>query len=291
MLLSMTGFGKSKVSLSGKNYTIEIKSLNSKSLDLNFKAAAELRDKEIEIRKLISDTIIRGKADLFLQEEKSSINATALNFTLIENYYQQIKQFTDEKDIPIGNDVLSTILRFQDIAKPEMNELTEDDYLQLKNGIETALTNLMKFRKDEGAQLEKDILEKIANIQQLKTAIEPFESRRIEKVREKLEADIAKLVQQENIDKNRLEQEIIFYLEKMDINEEKVRLDTHCNYFIEMVQQNSIEKGKKLGFIAQEIGREINTIGSKANDVDIQKCVIQMKDELEKIKEQLMNIL
>lgn len=287
----MTGFGKSKVSLSGKNYTIEIKSLNSKSLDLNFKAAAELRDKEIEIRKLISDTIIRGKADLFLQEEKSSINATALNFTLIENYYQQIKQFTDEKDIPIGNDVLSTILRFQDIAKPEMNELTEDDYLQLKNGIETALTNLMKFRKDEGAQLEKDILEKIANIQQLKTAIEPFESRRIEKVREKLEADIAKLVQQENIDKNRLEQEIIFYLEKMDINEEKVRLDTHCNYFIEMVQQNSIEKGKKLGFIAQEIGREINTIGSKANDVDIQKCVIQMKDELEKIKEQLMNIL
>lgn len=286
----MTGFGKSKVSLSGKNYIIEIKSLNSKSLDLNFKAAAELRDKEIEIRKLISETIVRGKVDLFLQEEKSSANATALNFSLIENYYQQIKQFTVDKNIPIG-DVLPTILRFQDISKPELNELVEEDYVQLKNGIEAALSNLVKFRKDEGAQLEKDILERIGNIQQLKKEIEPFESRRIEKLREKFDTDLAKFIQQENIDKNRLEQEIIFYLEKMDINEEKVRLETHCNYFIEIVQESIMEKGKKLGFIAQEIGREINTIGSKANDVDMQKRVIQMKDELEKIKEQLMNIL
>ena len=290
MLLSMTGFGKSKVALSGKNYTVEIKSLNSKSLDLNFKAAAELRDKEIEIRKLISDTVVRGKVDLFLQEEKSSANATTLNFTLIENYYEQIKQFTIEKNIPIG-DVLSTILRFQDISKPELNELNEQDYLQLKSGIETALANLIKFRKDEGAQLEIDLLERVNVIQQLKTEIAPYETRRIEKLREKFDTDLAKFIQQENIDKNRLEQEIIFYLEKMDITEEKVRLETHCNYFKEMVNDDSTEKGKKLGFIAQEIGREINTIGSKANDVDIQKCVIKMKDELEKIKEQLMNIL
>lgn len=286
----MTGFGKSKVALSGKNYTIEIKSLNSKSLDLNFKAAAELRDKEIEIRKLISDTVVRGKVDLFLQEEKSSTNSTTLNFTLIENYYDQIKQFTTEKNIPIG-DVLSTILRFQDISKPELNELNEQDYVQLKNGIETALSNLIKFRKDEGAQLEIDLIERVNVIQQLKTEIAPYEIRRIEKLREKLDTDLSKFVQQENIDKNRLEQEIIFYLEKMDITEEKVRLETHCNYFKEMVNDDSTEKGKKLGFIAQEIGREINTIGSKANDVDIQKCVIKMKDELEKIKEQLMNIL
>ena len=166
----MTGFGKSKVALSGKNYTVEIKSLNSKSLDLNFKAAAELRDKEIEIRKLISDTVVRGKVDLFLQEEKSSANITTLNFTLIENYYEQIKQFTIEKNIPIG-DVLSTILRFQDISKPELNELNEQDYLQLKSGIETALANLIKFRKDEGAQLEIDLLERVNVIQQLKTEI------------------------------------------------------------------------------------------------------------------------
>ena len=178
MLLSMTGFGKSKVALSGKNYTVEIKSLNSKSLDLNFKAAAELRDKEIEIRKLISDTVVRGKVDLFLQEEKSSANATTLNFTLIENYYDQIKQFTIEKNIPIG-DVLSTILRFQDISKPELNELNEQDYLQLKSGIETALSNLIKFRKDEGAQLEIDLLERVNVIQQLKTEIAPFETRKI----------------------------------------------------------------------------------------------------------------
>ncbi len=290
MLLSMTGFGKSKVALSGKNYTVEIKSLNSKSLDLNFKAAAELRDKEIEIRKLISDTVVRGKVDLFLQEEKSSTNTITLNFTLIENYYEQIKQFTTEKNIQIG-DVLSTILRFQDISKPELNELNEQDYLQLKSGIETALANLIKFRKDEGAQLEIDLLERITVIQKLKLEIAPYETRRIEKLREKLDTDLVKFVQQESIDKNRLEQEIIFYLEKMDITEEKVRLETHCNYFKEMVKENTTEKGKKLGFIAQEIGREINTIGSKANDVDIQKCVIKMKDELEKIKEQLMNIL
>lgn len=290
MLLSMTGFGKSKVALSGKNYTIEIKSLNSKSLDLNFKAAAELRDKELEIRKLISDTIIRGKVDLFLQEEKSSANATALNFSLIENYYEQIKKFTEEKNIPIG-DVLPTILRFQDISKPELNELNDADFIHLKNAISEALASLTDFRKNEGKELEKDIIQRIQQIQDLKNELPDFESQRIDKLRAKFQHDLETLVKAESIDQNRFEQEIIFYLEKMDITEEKVRLETHCNYFLEIIQEKGVEKGKKIGFIAQEIGREINTIGSKANDVDIQKRVIQMKDELEKIKEQLMNIL
>ena len=286
----MTGFGKSKVALSGKNYTIEIKSLNSKSLDLNFKAAAELRDKELEIRKLISDTIIRGKVDLFLQEEKSSANVTALNFSLIENYYTQIKKFTEEKNIPIG-DVLPTILRFQDISKPELNELNDADFIHLKNAISEALAGLTDFRKNEGKELEKDIIQRIQQIQDLKNELPDFESQRIDKLRAKFQHDLETLVKAESIDQNRFEQEIIFYLEKMDITEEKVRLETHCNYFLEIIQEKGVEKGKKIGFIAQEIGREINTIGSKANDVDIQKRVIQMKDELEKIKEQLMNIL
>lgn len=290
MLFSMTGYGKSRVNLSGKNYIIEIKSLNSKSLDLNFKAAAELRDKEIEIRKIMSDSIIRGKVDLYLQEEKSSTNNTLLNFSLIENYYEQIQKFTSEKNIPIG-DVLSTILRFQDISKPELNELSADDYIQLKNALEIALKNLSDFRKEEGTQLEKDIVYRIQNILSLKKLIEPYETNRIDKLKDKFRQEISTLIQQDAIDKNRLEQEIIFYLEKLDITEEKVRLESHCAYFNEIINDNTIEKGKKLGFIAQEIGREINTIGSKANDADIQKYVVQMKDDLEKIKEQLLNIL
>jgi uncharacterized protein (TIGR00255 family) len=286
----MTGYGKSRVNLSGKNYIIEIKSLNSKSLDLNFKAAAELRDKEIEIRKIMSDSIIRGKVDLYLQEEKSSTNNTLLNFSLIENYYQQIQQFTSEKNIPLG-DVLPTILRFQDISKPELNELSADDYIQLKLALDNALKNLSDFRKEEGTQLEKDIVYRIQNILSLKKLIEPYETNRIDKLKDKFRQEISSLIQQDAIDKNRLEQEIIFYLEKLDITEEKVRLETHCAYFIEIMNDNAVEKGKKLGFIAQEIGREINTIGSKANDADIQKYVVQMKDDLEKIKEQLLNIL
>lgn len=234
MLLSMTGFGKSKVALSGKNYTIEIKSLNSKSLDLNFKAAAELRDKELEIRKLISDTIIRGKVDLFLQEEKSSANATALNFSLIENYYEQIKKFTEEKNIPIG-DVLPTILRFQDISKPELNELNDADFIHLKNAISEALASLTDFRKNEGKELEKDIIQRIQQIQDLKNELPDFESQRIDKLRAKFQHDLETLVKAESIDQNRFEQEIIFYLEKMDITEEKVRLETHCNYFLEII--------------------------------------------------------
>ncbi|HOY40232.1 MAG TPA: YicC family protein [Chitinophagales bacterium] len=290
MLYSMTGYGKSSIKLGDKSYIIEIKSLNSKSLDLNFKAVAELRGKEIEIRKLIGSQLIRGKVDLFFQEEKANGITGGLNFNLIENYYLQLKKFSDEKNIPLG-DVVPAILRFQDISKAELAELNDDDMLALNEGVKEALSNIIQFRKDEGTQLEKDLVDRIRAIEQLKAELQPHEENRMEKLREKLKHDVAVHVQEELMDKNRFEEELIFYLEKMDINEEKVRLDTHCLYFMETLQEDTMEKGKKLGFIAQEIGREINTIGSKANDANMQKIVVQMKDELEKIKEQVLNIL
>jgi uncharacterized protein (TIGR00255 family) len=290
MLYSMTGYGKSSIKLGDKSYIIEIKSLNSKSLDLNFKAVAELRGKEIEIRKLIGSQLIRGKVDLFFQEEKANGITGGLNFNLIENYYLQLKKFSDEKNIPLG-DVVPAILRFQDISKAELAELNDDDMLALNEGVKEALSNIIQFRKDEGTQLEKDLVDRIRSIEQLKAELQPHEENRMEKLREKLKHDVAVHVQEELMDKNRFEEELIFYLEKMDINEEKVRLDTHCLYFMETLQEDTMEKGKKLGFIAQEIGREINTIGSKANDANMQKIVVQMKDELEKIKEQVLNIL
>jgi len=286
----MTGYGKSSIKLGDKSYIIEIKSLNSKSLDLNFKAVAELRGKEIDIRKLISSQLIRGKVDLFFQEEKSNGMTGGLNFNLIENYYQQLMKFSEEKNIPLG-DVVPAILRFQDISKAELAELNDDDIVALYKGVEEALKNIIQFRKDEGTQLEKDLIERIKAIQQLKSELQPHEESRMEKLREKLKLDVANHVAEGAIDNNRFEEELIYYLEKMDINEEKVRLDTHCLYFTETLQEDVMEKGKKLGFIGQEIGREINTIGSKANDANMQKIVVQMKDELEKIKEQVLNIL
>ena len=290
MLYSMTGYGKSSIKLGDKSYIIEIKSLNSKSLDLNFKAVAELRGKEIDIRKLISSQLIRGKVDLFFQEEKSNGMSGNLNFNQIENYYHQLLKFSNEKNIPLG-DIIPAILRLQDINKGELAELNEDDIVSLNKGVEESLKNVIQFRKDEGTQLEKDLIARINAIQQLKSEMAPHEMSRMEKLKEKLKQDIMNHVQEGLVDKNRFEEELIYYLEKMDINEEKVRLDTHCLYFMETLQEDVMEKGKKLGFIGQEIGREINTIGSKANDSNMQKIVVQMKEELENIKEQVLNVL
>lgn len=290
MLLSMTGYGKANLKLGDKTYTIEIKSLNSKSLDLNFKAVAELRSVELEIRKLIAEKLVRGKVDLFFQEEKSQGVATSLNLNLIEHYYLQLHQFSQEKNIPLG-EVIPAILRFQDVNKSDLAELNEEDVDALRVAVQEALKNVIQFRKDEGTQLEKDIVERINIIQQLQMELTPFEKDRIEKLKEKIKQEISNHVPEEMIDKNRFEEEMIFYIEKMDVTEEKVRLETHCNYFLEIINESTIEKGKKLGFIAQEIGREINTIGSKASDANMQKIVVQMKDELEKIKEQLMNVI
>lgn len=286
----MTGYGKSAIRLGDKSYIIEIKSLNSKSLDLNFKAVAELRGKEVELRKLIAAQLIRGKVDVFFQEEKANGISGGLNFNLIESYYQQLTKFSKEKNIPMG-DVLPAILRFQDISKGELAELNEDDFTSLLHGIEQALDKVMRYRNDEGAQLEEDLKERMRMIQYLKETLLPFEEERMTKVKEKLHQELHTHLPEGTVDKNRFEEELIYYLEKIDINEEKVRLEAHCRYFLETLQEEAVEKGKKLGFIAQEIGREINTIGSKSNDANMQKIVVQMKEELEKIKEQVLNVL
>lgn len=290
MLYSMTGYGKSSIKLGDKSYAIEIKSLNSKSLDLNFRTVAELRGKEIELRKLMAAKLIRGKVDLYFHEDKTNGAYSSLNFNAIENYYTQLAKFSQEKNIPVG-DILPAILRFQDINKTELAELTEEDFLSLTKAISDALDNVIQYRKSEGQFLEDDLKERIQIIQTLKEKLLNFESSRVEKVKEKLNQLLCTQITESTVDKIRLEEELIYYIEKMDINEEKVRLDAHCLYFKELLEENIQEKGKKLGFIAQEIGREINTIGSKSSDANMQKIVVQMKDELEKIKEQVLNIL
>lgn len=291
MLLSMTGYGKSNVRLGDKSYSVEIKSLNSKQLDLNFKIVADLREKELEVRKVIAEKLIRGKVELYFQEDKSGGAMAGLNFNLLEQYYKQLQQFSAEKDIPLGDNIISAILRFQDINKSDAPTLNEQDADALLNAVKNALNGLIQFRTDEGSQLEKDLIERINVIQQYKNELSLYENARLEKLKIKLKQDLENYLKDDSIDKNRFEEELIYYLEKMDINEEKVRLETHCNYFLQVLEESNMEKGKKLGFIAQEMGREINTIGSKASDASMQKLVILMKDELEKIKEQALNVL
>jgi uncharacterized protein (TIGR00255 family) len=287
MLYSMTGFGKATCNINNQNYNIEIKTLNSKQLDINLKNANTLKDIEIDIRKTISNNIIRGKVDIQFTEEKADKNAV-LNFDAIEKIYQSIVEFSSKKNIPIG-DVFPSILRMSDVIKTEQFEITETDKLNILAAFDQAILALNLFRKNEGSVLEIDILQRIEIIQNLQEELSIFEPLRTVKIKEKLHAELSQL--SISIDQNRLEQELIFYIEKLDITEEKIRLQAHCNYFLEICNNTEIEKGKKLGFVVQEIGREINTIGSKANDANMQKIVVQMKDELEKIKEQLNNIV
>ncbi len=291
MLLSMTGYGKSNVKLGDKSYSLEIKSLNSKQLDLNFKIVADLREKELEVRKVIAEKLIRGKVELYFQEDKSGGATAGLNFNLLEQYYNQLQQFSAERNIPLGENIISAVLRFQDINKSEGSTLNEQDADALLQAVIEALNGVIQFRTDEGSQLEKDLIERIKVIQQYKNDLALYENARLEKLKIKLKQDLENYLQDDSIDKNRFEEELIYYLEKMDINEEKVRLETHCNYFLQVLRETTMEKGKKLGFIAQEMGREINTIGSKASDASMQKLVILMKEELEKIKEQVLNVL
>ena len=283
----MTGYCKSSCSINNQNYTLEIKTLNSKQLDIYLKNATVLKDIEIELRKILTQQIIRGKVEIFLNLAKHE-NNSQLDFNAIKSLYNDVVQFANDNQIQVG-DLLPTVIKLSENLKSEFDDISEEDKNTLLQSIENMLSELTAFRAKEGQALEIDILSRINLIRQLLQEIEPFEQNRIQKVREKLTYELQQI--NINVDINRLEQELIFYIEKLDITEEKTRLQTHCNYFTEIVKDNSIEKGKKLGFIAQEIGREINTIGSKANDASMQKIVILMKDELEKIKEQLNNIL
>ena len=291
MIQSMTGYGKAVVAFKEKKINVEVKSLNSKSLDLSTRIAPLYREKEMEIRQMITKALERGKVDFSIWiEREAGSDATPINAALVENYYRQIKTISAQTGIPEPQDWFYTLLRMPDVtSKTESEELTAEEWKAAQQAIEQALQQLVDFRIQEGAALERKFAEKIDNIEALLASIEPYEKARVEKIRQRI-VDGLKEIPEVEYDKNRLEQELIYYIEKLDISEEKQRLTNHLNYFRETMREGH-GQGKKLGFIAQEMGREINTTGSKSNQAEMQNIVVKMKDELEQIKEQVLNAL
>lgn len=291
MIQSMTGYGKSVVAYKDKKINVEIKSLNSKALDLSTRIAPLYREKEMEIRQMIAKALERGKVDFSIWIEKDTIvDPTPINTALVENYYHQIKEISAQTGIPEPQDWFYTLLRLPDVTtKTEVETLEEEEWVAVKSAIEEAIHHLVEFRIQEGAALQKKFTEKIDNIGKLLASIEPYEKSRVEKIRAKI-IDGLKEIPEVDYDKNRLEQELIYYIEKLDISEEKQRLANHLRYFRETMEEGH-GQGKKLGFIAQEMGREINTTDSKSNQAEMQNIVVKMKDELEQIKEQVLNAL
>lgn len=292
MILSMTGYGKSTLVANNKKITVEIKSLNSKQMDLSVKLPLPYRDIELELRNHITKEVGRGKVDVFISSESIDSNAAAfVNVELIKAYKEQVEKLSHELSIPEPDDWYATLLRMPDVFKQDLStvEVEKAELDAVKDAVQNALDALNEFRRQEGEKLYHFFKDKIDAIQQLLLAIEPYEASRTEKIKARI---IEQLEQLGNVDydKNRLEQELIFYIEKLDITEEKIRLQNHLNYFIETLD-NAEHQGKKLGFIAQEMGREINTTGSKANQAELQKLVVEMKDNLEQIKEQVLNVL
>lgn len=287
----MTGYGKATAVFENKKINVEIKSLNSKALDLSTRIAPLYREKEIEIRSMIAAALERGKVDFCLWVEKEAgTDATPINGSMLNNYYQQIRQISETYQIPLPDDWFATLLRMPDVmSKVDIEELSDAEWLIVRQTISEAIQKLVDFRKQEGAALEKKFTEKIENIAALLKSIEPYEKSRTERIRQRL-IDGLQAIPEVEYDHNRLEQEMIYYIEKLDINEEKQRLSNHLKYFMDTMAQGH-GQGKKLGFIAQEMGREINTTGSKSNNAEMQNIVVKMKDELEQIKEQVLNVL
>ena len=287
----MTGFGKATCEFGNKKIVVEIKSLNSKQLDVSTRISGLYREKDIEIRNELSQKLERGKIDLSLYVDNSSKESvTQINQSVIESYYQQIKTLADNIGVDMPTNWFDILLRLPDTMKTETVELDENEWLEIKKTIGMGIDQLTEFRIQEGKSLEAVFANKIAHIGELLEETAPFEAERVEKIKARLEENLKALSDKIDYDKNRLEQELIFYIEKLDVNEEKVRLRNHLDYFIETMQHEK-SPGKKLGFIAQEIGREINTLGSKANNSDMQKIVVLIKDDLEQIKEQVLNVL
>lgn len=292
MIKSMTGFGKTSTVVSGKMIVIEIKTLNSKQLDISTRIMPAYREKELEIRNWVAQYLERGKIEVSIYQDKinSAEQTVEINFDLAKEYYQQLKNLSQFLNNEVQSDLLIQVLRMPDVITAQKEELDEECWILLKDKISETCNLVNQFRVEEGAVLQKDLTQRVHLIMEFLNAIDPFENERMQQIRNKLNealqvADLSRVV-----DPNRFEQEMIYYLEKWDITEEKVRLKKHCNYFLDTL--NAAEsQGKKLGFITQEMGREINTIGSKCNLFEIQQLVVQMKEEVEKIKEQLANIL
>jgi uncharacterized protein (TIGR00255 family) len=287
MIKSMTGFGKHVSELADKKITVEVRSLNSKQLDLNVRIPGLYREKELELRSEIGRTVERGKVDISIYSESISVEkSVTINKSLALNYYNELQALSGELG-EVPRDYLSIIVKMPDVLRPERQELDEKEWAGVKAAVDKALQAFNKFREDEGRVLQKEFEERLNNIVTLLDEVTVLDQQRMPAVRERLQKAVDEL--SEKIDQNRFEQELIYYIEKLDITEEKLRLRTHCEYFLNTMKEAS--SGRKLGFITQEIGREINTIGSKANDAGIQKLVVRMKDELEKLKEQLLNVL
>ena len=294
MILSMTGYGKAETTLRGRKLICEIRSLNSKSMDISVRLAPQLRARELELRTLLTQRLERGKVDLtiYFQEDQTLAAPTAVNWSAAEQYAQQYK---DRFGGEVPAEVMAAILRFPDVLKTQedASDLTDEEWSSVQALLNQAIDAFIAFRAQEGAALEKMFAEKLDGIMDLLAQVEPFEKGRVEKIKERLEQNLAQLSAetQAQIDRNRLEQEMIYYLEKLDITEEKVRLTNHIKYFRETMAGDGSGVGKKLGFVAQEMGREINTLGSKSNQSEMQIIVVKMKDILEQIKEQVLNVL
>jgi len=291
MIRSMTGFGKTEFEVGTKKITLEIKSLNSKQLDINTRIPSMYREKDLEIRRLISEMLTRGKVDFALYLDNLGTESTSrINAVIIKDYYGQLKTVYRELGLTIDESIMQSIMRLPETVKMVYDELDETEWLTVRENLIKTLEELNRFRDQEGLALKADIDTNITNILDLLNQVEPFETQRMENVKTKIKDSLDALQLNGNLDKNRFEQELIYYMEKLDINEEKVRLANHCSYFTETMNEDE-PSGRKLGFIAQEIGREINTLGSKANESNLQRIVVQMKDNLEKIKEQVLNVL
>lgn len=290
MIQSMTGYGKAVAELPNKKVHVEIKSLNSKALDLTMRVAPIYREKEIELRNEIAKYLERGKVDFILWVEKNVSEGNSINTAVFEGYYRQINALSEQLSIALPADWFQTILRMPDVmSTTEVEELSDEEWEAVHNAVVQAIEALVAFRKQEGQALYRKFSEKIENIGNLLSTVEPYEKERVEKIRQRIVETLEKIIGVD-YDKNRLEQELIYYIEKLDINEEKQRLSNHLQYFMKTMEEG-VGQGKKLGFIAQEMGREINTLGSKSNHAEMQKIVVHMKDELEQIKEQVLNVM
>ncbi|PVX52637.1 uncharacterized protein (TIGR00255 family) [Balneicella halophila] len=291
MILSMTGFGKAEDNFSNKNVSLEIRALNSKQIDIYTRIPSDYKDKDLEIRNFLKDELIRGKIDFTLTiSTQEGVGNTTINRDLAKEYFNELKGLSKDLGVDLSTEnIIATLLKMPEVLTAKQKDITETEWNLLWHVIGEAVRRLHKFRQQEGQSLQEDLLENVTTIERLLDEVEQYEPERIETVKLRLQEQLKGL--NIEVDKERFEQELIYYLEKLDINEEKVRLRNHCHYFRETVNSNEQSVGKKLGFIAQEMGREINTLGSKANHMNIQQLVVQMKEALEKIKEQTLNVL
>lgn len=291
MIRSMTGYGKAECILPDKKLTIEIKSLNSKQMDTNTRLPSLYKEKELEIRQLLSSELERGKVECSFYYELSEDAASGtINTPVVKSYYEQLYKISGELGLEASMELLSTVMRMPDTLRNEKPELKENEWGHVRSALKQAIAYVNEFRNQEGSSLDADLRQRVEAISQKLISIEKYEEERIAQIRERIGNNLAVYLKKEDLDENRFEQELIFYIEKLDISEEKVRLSNHCKYFLETMGDQK-PAGKKLGFISQEMGREINTLGSKANHAEIQKLVVEMKDELERIKEQMLNVL